>query len=383
MVSSSLFPDIIKQTLKSLIRSFALFNIWELKHLEKKGTIIPMSEMDNFLNVANNVLIKPALNIFRVGLVKDLEYLGTNDYFVKRAYWPKYERFLKNNKISYSFYDIHSSKWMDDAKIFDIIIWATYSSPNKKVEAESKIYFLEKYLKKICFPSFDEIWSYEDKVRNHFIFTHFGLPAAPTFTANSKIDALKFLDKTSFPLISKIRTGSSSSGVLRLKNKNAAISYVNSCFSDVGRKTYWPFVRQKDYVYFQKYIDDAKYDLRIIVVGDKVFGYYRYAKAGDFRASGAGFVEKKELPEEAMKIAINANKLLKSTSLAVDMLYSDKEQKYYIIETSIFCGIDTAEQLVIDGKAGYYEYKAGKFTFKEGRFWIQELALQIFFNSLI
>lgn len=84
-----------------------------------------------------------------------------------------------------------------------------------------------------------------------------------------------------------------------------------------------------------------------------------------------------------MIIAVKTKEVLKSNSLAVDMLYSINEKKYYIIETSIFCGIDTSEQLIIDGKAGYYEYKDEKFVFKVGRFWIQELALEEFFYSLM
>jgi glutathione synthase/RimK-type ligase-like ATP-grasp enzyme len=209
------------------------------------------------------------------------------------------------------------------------------------------------------------------------------LPVVPTFITNSRAEALEFINKTAYPLISKITTGSSSFGVFKIKNKRSAFRYVNYCFSNIGKKTYWPFVRQINYVYFQQFVGSAKYDLRIIVVGNKIFGYYRYPKAGDFRASGAGNVEKKALPEEAMKIAIKVKEEFKSTSLAVDMIYSEEEQKYYIIETSVFCGIDTAEQLVIDGKPGYYEYDGENFTFKEGRFWFQELALQDYFNKFL
>ena len=301
----------------------------------------------------------------------------------KRDSFPKYERFLINNKIPYSIYDIGSSKWQDEAEKLDVVIWQPNSSPDIQAEAKSKIYFLERYCGKKCFPSYDEIWSYEDKVRSSFLYRHFRLPAVPTFTTNSKEDALKFLNVATFPIISKITTGSSSYGVLKLKNKKEAVRYVNACFSEKGRKTYWPFERQKNYVYFQKFINDANYDLRIIVVGNKIFGYYRYPKPGDFRASGSGVLEKKTLPEQAMTIAIGVKKILKSTSLVVDMVYSEKEEKYYIIETSIFCGIDTSAQLVIDGKAGYYEYTGEEFIFKEGRFWIQELTLEEFFYSLM
>lgn len=373
----------LRENLKSSFKGFSVYKKWEKRQLKNSGMIIPISEMDNFLNTADKILLSNKIEKFRVGLVKDLDYLKSDDYFVNRADWPKYERFLKNNNICYSFFDIRSSNWLEAAEEFDIIIWHLYSSPSSRAEAESKIYFLEKYLKKICFPSFEEMWSYENKVRASYLYTYYGLPSVPTFITNSKIDAIRFLNEAKFPIISKITTGSTSYGVIKLKNKKTAVKFVNSCFSDIGRKTYWPFVRQKNYVYFQKFIEDAKYDLRIIIVGNKFFGYYRYAKKGDFRASGAGIVEKKALPEEAMRIALNAKSVLKSTSLAIDMVYSESERQYYIIETSIFFGIDTPEQLIVNGKPGYYEYANDTFIFKEGRFWIQELALQCFFNDLI
>lgn len=375
------FP-ILRETLIQYLKQFEIIKDLHIKHRRKTGEIIPFSKMSNFLNVANEVLISAKENNFKVGLVKDSEF-DADGHFARRASWPKYERFLKNNNICYSFYDIHTSKWQYEADGYDIIIWHPKSSPDYLPEAKSKIYFLEKYLKKICFPSYEELWSYEDKVQALFLYNVFDLPAIPTFATYSRNEALEFINKTEYPVVSKIATGSASCGVVKLNDKRSAGRYVRACFSKVGRETYWHFVRQINYVYFQKFISDANYDLRIIVVGNKLFGYYRYPKAGDFKASGAGIIEKKELPEEAMRLALKTKELFKTISLAVDMLYSEKEKQYLIIETSLFCGIDTAEQLIIDGKAGYYEYKDDKFTFREGRYWVQELALQEFFSIVV
>ncbi|MEO8764811.1 MAG: hypothetical protein ABI416_11010 [Ginsengibacter sp.] len=382
MRNDPIFYKALRNVLWLPVKRLPVVKRWNLKRLVKKGTIIPLCDMDNYLNAADKVMIPPLTNKIHVGLVKEQQEIRSEDHLMKRAYWPKYERFLKNNSINYAFYDIQSSTWQDEAARFDVVLWRPHSSPDVQAEAESKIYFLEKYLGKRCYPSFEEIWSYEDKVRASYLYKYFELPAVRTFTTNSKIEARHFADKTSFPIVSKITTGSSSYGTVKLKNKLSALMFINSCFSRSGRKTFWPFIRQKNYVYFQKFINNANYDLRIIVVGNKVFGYYRYPKPGDFRASGSGIIEKKALPEEAMTIAIDAKRKLKSTTLAVDMIYSELEKKHLIIETSIFIGIDTAAQLAIDGQPGYYEYSGNIFTFKNGKFWIQELALQEFFNFL-
>lgn len=349
----------------------------------RRREIFPDSEMGRFINVADEVLLSPELHKvkIRVGLVKDSEF-DSEGYFARRASWPKYERFLKNNGINYSVYDIHASNWQTEADRYDIIIWHPQSTPDFLPEAKSKIYFLEKYLKKKCYPSFDELWSYEDKVQSYYLYDYYRLPAVPTFISYSLKEALEFANRTDYPVISKITTGSASCGVIKLNKRREAERYINSVFSKVGRRTYEPSQRQVNYVYFQKFIDSSKFDLRIIIAGNRLFGYYRYPNKGDFRASGAGNVKKGALPEDAMRLALRTKEAFKSVSLAVDMLYSEKEKKYMIIETSIFCGIDTAEQLVIDGKAGYYEYMDGQFSFKEGKFWIQELALLDFFTSL-
>jgi glutathione synthase/RimK-type ligase-like ATP-grasp enzyme len=377
------FERTVRKTFHFFKRNILLIEKWYIRYHLKIGTILSKEMLDSNLNLADKVLLKTNHRNVRVGLVKSGEYKDFNGYIENREYWPKYERFLKNNNINYSFFDIHSSNWQKEAESFDIVIWPCENSPHVLSEAKSKIYFLEKYMKVTCFPSFEELWSYEDKVHASYTYKHFGLPAVDTFTSNSKKDSLQYINKASFPIIAKLSAGSSSCGVEKLNNKSKAINYINTVFSEQGRKTYWQSLKQKNYVYFQKYINDAKFDLRIIVVGNKIFGYYRFAKTGDFRASGSGLVEKKQLPEKAMRIAINAKSLLNVNSLAVDMLFSEKEQQYLIIETSIFFGIDTPEQLIISGKPGYYEYNNDEFIFKEGRFWIQELTLEAFFNSYV
>ena len=381
MKNTGLIHNFQRKILKLLIRISPRINEWNLNRLVKNEKIIHCSEMNDFLNTALKVIIPPVPRNIHIGLVKQHEAFHIENYFLMRAYWPRFERFLKNNDISYSFYDIHASSWKQEAEQFDIILWHSHSSPEIQEEAKTKVYFLEKYMNKICFPSYNELWSYENKIRDYYIFTHYGLPVVPTFISHSKADALRYIEQASFPLISKIATGSSSRGVHKLYNKKEAIKYIKSSFSAKGRKTYWPYIYQKNYVYFQKFIDDSKFDLRVIIVGNNIVGYYRYPDKGDFRASGAGNLVKTALPEEAMRIALDAYKKLNYIVVAIDMVFSEKEQKYYIIESSVLFGIDTPEQLVVDGKSGYYEYDGNNFTFKEGTYWTQELALEKFFNS--
>jgi glutathione synthase/RimK-type ligase-like ATP-grasp enzyme len=341
----------------------------------KKGIIIHIKNLN--LDEANKVFLdKPLKKSILVGLVKD-GLTHDESYITLRAYYPKYERFLINNNIPYAYFDIYSDNWQKEAQKFDVVVWHSQSDPASQYIAKNKIYILEKYMGKVCLPGYDEIWSYEDKINAEYIYRHFKLQAVPNFVSGSKKEALEYVQKANYPLISKITTGSSSLGVEIIKTKKQATKTVNVVFSNKGKKTVWPFQRQKDYVYFQTFIDTASYDLRVIVVDNKLFGYYRFAKKGDFRASGSGITKKMDIPAEALEIAYQVKKVLGSTFLATDMLFDENEKKFLIIETSIFIGIDTCKQLAIDGIHGYYVRMAeNEYAFKEGKFWMQELALK-------
>ncbi len=350
------------------------------RKLIKKGTLKKEEELN--LDEANRVLINFKLkeDLF-VGLVKDYDKM-CEGFVLDRAYWPKFQRFLKNNFIRYEYYDIASSNWQSEAEKFDVIIWHMHSSPVSLMEASPKIYFLEKIMKKVCVPSYNELWSYENKINLNYLYNFFDLPQIPTYVGFQKDEALSFIEKSSLPLVSKLTTGSASLGVEKLNTKKSAENLVNKIFSYRGKKTYWPYLRQKGYVYLQQFIPNADFDLRVIVVGNKLFGYYRFPKKNDFRASGSGKYAKKEIETNALDLAWNVKECFGTKFLATDMLYSQEQNKYLIIESSFFIGVDTCEQLVINGVAGYYEKTKHGYEFKSGKFWMQELLLMEVFKEL-
>ena len=340
------------------------------------------AQLEEYLNKADKVFLdNPLPKDFRVGIVNINDIYADLGLVRERDYYPKYERFLKNNNIDYDFYNPLLSNWIKEAKKFDLIVWQTESDPSTQEIAEGKIYLIEKMGIK-CFPSFDEVWSYENKIRANYLYELYELPSIPTFISHSKQEALEYLDKASFPIISKISTGSSSYGVDKIDSIEEGKKLVEQAFSYKGKQTYFKYFSQKDYVYFQEFIDDATYDLRVISIGDELLGYYRYPNKGDFRASGAGNYEKKAIPVEALDLAYKVREMFGATCLATDFVYSEKLNQFLIIESSIFIGVDTCEQLSIDGVPGKYIRKnLGDYEFVSGRFWIQELALKYFIEK--
>lgn len=366
-------PESIKKFLykTSLYKKYALSN----------KIYVTKEEADAILNQAPILLLDEDIVGEKpfIGIVKDKNNLkiGEGEYVNPRASYLRYERFCKNNGISYEFYDIARSDWKKEAEKYDIIVYHSPSNPSIQEMVESKILILEKFMSKTCFPSFHEVWQYEDKIRADYLYKHYNLPGIPTIVTHSKEEVLELIEKIKYPFISKTSIGSASTGVIKINDKKEALNLVNKIFSYKGLKSQYIYKAQKDYLYIQEFIDDATFDLRIILIGNKAFGYYRYPNAGDFRASGSGNYEKKAIPIEALQLAIKVRNTLQSRLMGVDLMYSEKAKQYYIIETSLFNQLDTPRQLEIDGVAGYYDISdIENIVFKEGEFWVQELLLK-------
>ena len=338
------------------------------KYIRKKN-IVNYDNLLSYINTANKVIVSNCK--LKVGIVKDED----NTSFGLNKYWPKFERFAKNNDLNYSFLNIHSDNWIKESSNYDLIVWRPLSDPSSLYDAGTKIAFIEKFLKIRCHPSSDELWLYEDKIRQYYHLSAFNLPVIPTFISFDEQECIDKLDSFDYPLISKSYIGSASISVSKIKNKVQARRHILKAFSK-GINTGFPYLRQKGYVFFQKYIDDATYDLRIIIVGDKIFGYFRMKPKDDFRASGAGLVVKDELPLDAVLLAKKVKEVMPSTMLAVDVLKSKKDDIFHIIETSISIDISTPEQLVLKNIPGYYNLVEGSLEFHPGKYWLQELVLE-------
>ena len=345
-----------------------------VRNLIKKDPVsYPILDDRNELEPAEEVLIswKEGASKPTVGLVKDTS---------NPPYWTKYERFLRNNGFNFEYYDVHRSDWLEAAKGFDVIIWATEGKAPQIEEQKRKTYIFEKFSGKLCFPSYDTLMWHEDKIFQYECLQIFNFPAIRTFISYSAPEALDWIQRSKYPLVSKQPVGAGSLGVELIKDSRQARAAVRQSFSSAGRPTYWPYFRQKDYVYLQNFQPNEGYDLRVIVVGNRVFGYYRDVPQGEYRASGMGLVRKGALPDEAVRLAMDVSRKLDLVVVAVDML-RDTDGKFQIIEMSAFIQVDTPGQLHLDDVPGAYVFSSkDEYHFEPGKYWIQELALKEFFE---
>ncbi len=302
-----------------------------------------------------------------VGLVRDT--------FVPPS-WTKYQHFCRTNGFSFGFLRLHDHDWLEQARPFDMVIGHPSSSPSRLEEIWRKTYILERWLGIHCYPSTADLAIYEDKHVQHDSLRLLGLPVIPTWISYDRADALRLAAKLQYPVVSKLITAAGSRGVELLKNQAAAEKVIAQAFSARGRYWYWPYLRQKDYVLFQRFIPTDGYDVRVICLGDMMFGYYRKSRPGDFRASGSGLVEKRSLPESILQVAHATARALEAPYLSVDFLVSTSGEQF-ITEVSHFNTIETDEQLHVEGVPGVYTVdENGTIRFRPGKFWVQELALK-------
>ena len=270
-------------------------------------------EDDAALEEAEHVLLPwpDGLPKPRVGLVPDVD-----DY----PYWTKYRRFLRANDIPFEIYDIHRSTWLRDAQRFDMVLWRPASYPHELEECRRKFHILEQQFGMFCYPSVADIQLYEDKITQYELLVHHGLPVIETFVSNSEAETMDYLATCAYPLVWKLTAGSGSLGVELVRSRRTAERWVRRVFDFAGRRTYWPYVGQKNYVYLQRFIPEASYDLRVIVIGQMVFGYYRDVPKGEFRASGMNLLRWDGPSHEVMRIARRVAEALDLPCVAVDLL---------------------------------------------------------------
>jgi glutathione synthase/RimK-type ligase-like ATP-grasp enzyme len=307
----------------------------------------------------------------RIGVVQD---------FGKYPRWIQYCRFLDSNSFEYDIYDVHSRDWIEDADKYDVIVGFPDSTPFQLREMRRKYQILETHLGKICYPSTKHIMLYEDKILEAYLAEVFDIPFAKTYVSYDESDAMHLIETLSYPVVSKIVPSSGSVGMELVRTKKHARKIVRQAFSGTGRKTHMVYLRQKNYVYFQDYVPNDGYDIRVIVIANWAFGYYRKVLPGDFRASGMDLEERRALPVAAMRIAREINRSIRSPMLVVDMVHG-LDGEYYVIEFSPTCLIDDAEQLQVNGVPGVYVFDDAdneSFRFEEGRYWLHELALRNF-----
>lgn len=289
-----------------------------------------------------------------------------NDFSTR---WIEY---CKQNNIQYLIVDPFDSNIISKLNNCNGFMWHVYHDDYKdNLFAKQLIYSLETKGVK-CFPNFHTIWHFDDKVGQKYLLESVDAPLVPSYVFYTKKEALGWINSTTFPKVFKLRGGAGSYNVKLVRNRKVATQYVRKAFGGgfgtnyrttsikehfrkwkEGSSTFMQTIKgvaalyilphpnvklshpEKGYVYFQDFIPNNTFDIRICVVGDKAFGLKRLTRKDDFRASGSGHIiyDKNQIDERCVQIAFETSQKLRTQSLAYDFVF-DVGNRPLIVEIS-------------------------------------------------
>jgi RimK-like ATP-grasp domain. len=289
------------------------------------------------------------------------------------SFSDRWENYCKCNGIDYKLIEIYKNDIIQQLEDCEAFMWHFSQSNYKDMQfAKALLFSLEKAGKRV-FPDSDTCWHFDNKVYQKYLLESINAPLVPSYVFYSKKEALDWAEKTDFPKVFKLKGGAGSSNVKLAKTKNEALKLINKAFGKgfrqyrsldhykeeyrkylLGKSTIkdllrpWYYAlkhyptefdhfhgREIGYVYFQDFIPDNKFDIRVCVVGDKAFGLKRMVRNHDFRASGSGNIiyDKSQIDERCVKIAFDVNKIINAQSIAFDFVF-DETNTPLIVEIS-------------------------------------------------
>ncbi len=266
------------------------------------------------------------------------------------------------NKVPYKLVDCYRSDIVEQIKNCDGLMWHWAHYDHKAVLfARQLIYSLEKMGKKV-FPNAHTSWHYDDKVGQKYLLEAVAAPLVPSYVFYDKREALDWAKKTTYPKVFKLRGGAGSQNVQIVLNLLAANKLINKAFGggfnafnrryflterlgqfrrdktvtsffNIGKglgRLFIPtkqekyFSRERNYIYFQEFIPENNFDIRINVIGNRAFGFKRMVRQGDFRASGSGKLihDPNQIPIDCLQIALDLSVRIQSQSIAFDFVFN-------------------------------------------------------------
>ncbi|WP_249067230.1 ATP-grasp domain-containing protein [Halalkalibaculum roseum] len=243
------------------------------------------------------------------------------------------------------------------------------SNPKDILFAKELTYALQTAGKNV-FPDFHTAWHFDDKVGQKYLLEAIGAPMVPSYVFYKKQEALRWIEKTEFPKVFKLRRGAGSSHVKLVNNKSDAQKLVSRAFGRgfsqydkmanlkdrwykyrKDKTEFWDVIKgilrfakkpefariagnEKGYVYFQDFIPENDYDIRVVVIDGKAFAIKRLVREGDFRASGSGHIkyEKQHFNKETIRMSFEVADKVNSQCLALDYIF--KDDRPLIVELS-------------------------------------------------
>jgi len=279
----------------------------------------------------------------------------------KNSFSDRWISYCQNNGIQYKLVDAYSTDIITQISDCDAFMWHHGHMHPKDIIFAQKLLFALEHTGIVVFPDFKTAWHFDDKVAQKYLLEAINAPTVPTWVFYSSLEALEWIKKTDFPKVFKLRGGAGSSNVKLVNTEKEAKRIVNKAFGagfsqynaldgfverwrkyKLGKTNFLDVLKgiirfvypttftkyagkERGYAYFQQYIPNNKYDIRVIVVDNKAFAIKRLVRENDFRASGSGSIlyDKDHFDENTIRLAFKLSEKLNGQSIAFDFVYEN------------------------------------------------------------
>jgi len=281
----------------------------------------------------------------------------------KNSFSDRWIEYCIEHDISYKILDCLKANIKDDLKDCDILIWHFNHIQTEQYRIAKKLIQYLELSGKPVFPNYSSMCHYDNKIAQKSLLESIDAPLIPTHIFFSREEAIKWSSTINYPIVFKLSTGAGSFNVKLVHSKSEIIKLINKSF-DIGHSPLdrtalfmdrlWHIKRdrnfksilglfkglarlviptefeksskkEKGYAYFQDFIPNNKYDIRIIVIGKRAFAIKRNVRENDFRASGSGSIEydKKLFDKRCIEISFEISKKLHFNSMAYDYVFDE------------------------------------------------------------
>jgi glutathione synthase/RimK-type ligase-like ATP-grasp enzyme len=331
----------------------------------------------------------------------------------KESYSEKWKQYIQLKGHTVIDLDLLSLDALEQAKKCDGVMCRYFHNPQDKQSLKKILYTIEHYLNIPIFPNEYTSWHFDEKVAQFYLFTSLGAPTPKTWVFWNYETAIRWASEIKYPVIWKLSSGAGSANVLKIENSKQAIEHINKSFKQgifpytlnefrinlLSLSNFYRMIKRmkyafiyiiKDrypplpknnwkpefgYAYFQEFLPDNEYDTRIVIIGDRAFGFRRMNRENDFRASGSEIrrFDPDLIDKKFIKIAFEITKKYSFQSMAYDFMYNaDKEP--VLIEISY-----TYPDYNIHKCSGYWN---SKMDWIEGHMWPEEAQVEDFLEKI-
>lgn len=304
----------------------------------------------------------------------------------KGSFSDRWIEYCKLNKIDFKIVNAYDTNIIQQVKDCDAFMWHHHHANYKDVLAAKPILFALEHIGIKVFPNFKTAWHFDDKVAQKYLLESLRVPLVPSYVFYDKKKAMEWAKNVKYPIVFKLKGGAGSANVKLVKNKRESNRLIkiafNKGFSQFNRWGYlkerfnkfkkgkesflevckglvrliWPveFARfqsnSKGYIYFQDFIPNNDFDIRVVIVEGRAFALKRLVRRGDFRASGSGEIryEMNEININCVKLSFDVNDFIQSQCIAFDFIFDENENPI-IVELSY--GFDAS---AYDNCEGYW-----------------------------